>query len=113
MPKLQELTQTHGKLPSDTRKPRTLAQVWGDKGLNKYHTTEVSEYEGYLKELNKTDLQAHAITVGLLPMQKREILVARLLKEFRNHFNSYNVPQNRVSSVQISSEALKILAQGK
>ncbi len=115
MPKLKELTQTHGKLPTDPTKPRptTLAQIWGDKGLNKYKTTNAAEYEGFLKELNKTDLQTHAISIGLLPMQKREILIARLLKEFKKHYDSYNVPYGQVSSVKVSSEVLKILAEGK
>ena len=61
---LDNLNQAHGKL--ENRKI-TLDQVWGDDGKRKYGTLDPIEYEKYLKSLSKTDLQAHATKIGLVP----------------------------------------------
>jgi hypothetical protein len=63
--------------------PSTLDQVWGDTGNTKYGTMDEAEYTDKLKEMNKSDLQAHASRAGLIPIDDRGILTKKLLTEFR------------------------------
>jgi hypothetical protein len=71
---LDNLNQTHGKI----EKPLTLNQVWGDDGKSKYGTLDAEKYSDYLNDLNKSDLQAHAVKIGLVPIDDRNSLVTRL-----------------------------------
>jgi len=110
--KLSELNQTHGK--KEDFRPTSLAQVWGDTGLSTYSTLDEAEYEGTLRDMNKSDLQIHATRIGIIPIDNREILAQRLIREFRAHVNSYKAPRlmsEKPSSV--SSEVRKILAEGR
>jgi len=89
--KLDNLNQTHGKLEN---KPITLDQIWGDDGKRKYGTLDADEYNKYLLELNKSDLQAHAVKIGLVPIDDRETLIKRLKSEFRKHVSMYAARPN-------------------
>lgn len=124
--KLKTAHAIHGKLenddltkqPQDSEKPkktyRTLDQIFGDKGLSKYNTLDVNEYESYLKELNLTDLQAHASRVGIFPNDDMRRLVKNLLKEFQLYAAQYNTPATEVKQpVKLTSRAQKILSEGK
>ena len=84
---VKNLSQTHGQAEEFT--PTTLDQIWGDTGLWKYNTMELGEYNEQLQEMTKTDLQAHATKIGLIPVDSREMLTQRLVREFRRHVNSY------------------------
>ena len=86
-PKLKSISQTHGK--EEKSQPTTLDQVWGDKGDGKYKTNDAAVYETDIREMNLTDLQMHATQIGLIPVQNREVLTKRLIKEFQKHWNSY------------------------
>jgi len=85
---LNEMSQAHGK---DENKDyvQSLDQLWGDDGLSKYKTLDVSEYTQQLAEMNKTDLQNHAAKLGLVPIDSRELLVKRLVAEFKKHVTKY------------------------
>jgi hypothetical protein len=110
--KLEDLNQTHGK--KEEFRPTTLDQIWGDTGMSKYSTLDEDEYESSLKGMNKSDLQTHATTVGIIPIDNRDMLAQRLVREFRSHVNSYRAPRNsRQSNTSISEEARKILAEGR
>lgn len=109
--KLSELSQTHGKV--ENKEYVTLDQIWGDNGLSKYKTLDENEYTNYLNELNKTDLQAHASQVGLIPVDNRESLTKRLVKEFRKHVALYKAPQSNKSKVKLNKQASDILSEGK
>ena len=85
--KLENLSQIDAK--EEKGKPTTLDQIWGDTGLSKYGTQNFEEYKNYLKGLNRTDIQAHAVQIGILPTDNHEILIARLEREFLRHVNSY------------------------
>ena len=78
--KVEEMSQTHGK----EEKPlsTTLEQIWGDTGITKYGTFDENEYAEELKNMTKSDIQAHANKLGLVPIDNRTELVKRLMKEF-------------------------------
>jgi len=112
--KKRNMKQIHGKEDSGS-KPTTLDQIWGDTGLWKYNTMELGEYNEQLQEMTKTDLQAHATKIGLIPVDSREMLTQRLVREFRRHVNSYEdrKESNTDNSNNLSSKAKKILAEGR
>jgi hypothetical protein len=117
--KLKKMSQTHGKDESIKPKfePRTLDQVWGDTGLGKYKTFDEGEYKNKLDNMAKTDLQAHATKVGLVPIDNRSTLTQRLMREFRKHSNAFK-PSNIKTPKSIGKDSLpddvrKVLDEGK
>jgi len=110
--KVEELSQTHAK--EETNKPTSLDQIWGDEGFGKYKTLDKDKYNNYLTSLNKSDLQRHASQVGIVPIDSKEMLVGRLMKEFNKHVASYNMPSpNTNPTLSVSDEAKKILSEGR
>ncbi|NBW09834.1 MAG: hypothetical protein EBR82_17595 [Caulobacteraceae bacterium] len=108
---LQEISQTHGKLENIQYK--SLDQIWGDTGLSKYKTTNLEEYTNFINEMNKSDLQAHANKIGLVPIDNREMLTKRLIAEFRKFISTFNVPKNINNSVNLDKKSKDILAEGR
>ncbi len=112
---LKSMSQTHGKV--ETKKATTLDQVWGDTGHTKYGTMDIDKYEAELRSFPKVDLQAHATKIGLIPIDNRETLTSRLIKEFKKHVASYNTPDVKrgqdVRESQVSEEVVKILRDGR
>jgi oligoribonuclease NrnB/cAMP/cGMP phosphodiesterase (DHH superfamily) len=105
---LDNLNQTHGKI----EKPLTLNQVWGDDGKSKYGTLDAEKYSDYLNDLNKSDLQAHAVKIGLVPIDDRNSLVTRLKKEFNKHVSQYSA-RTLPTKKDISKAAKDILSEGR
>ena len=108
--KLSQLRQTDGKVESE---PRTLAQFFGEKIQGKYHTTDEAEYVKFLNQLNKSDLQGHAIKCGLVPKDDRVRLVQSLTREFRRVVASYKPLPVIQNKKEVSAETLRILARGR
>jgi hypothetical protein len=109
--KMDAMSQTHGQV--EKTRASTLEQIWGDEGLGKYKTKDKEEYHSQLKEMNTTDLQKHATTVGLIPVQNREILAKRLLKEFDKHWNSYKRPTDSAPPIKANKKIKDILSEGR
>jgi hypothetical protein len=107
--KLNSLKQAHGKLEN----PVTLDQIWGDTGTSKYGTLNYEEYENYLRDLNKSDLQSHASKIGLVPIDDREKLVKRLTSEFIKYASIYNKPKLKEEKKSLSKKAKDILSEGR
>ena len=112
---VKEITHTHAK--EENFEPSTLDQVWGDTGLGKYKTFDESIYRERLDNMAKTDLQAHATRVGLVPIDNRSTLTQRLMREFRKHINLFK-PTNIKISKSIAKDSLplgvrKTLDEGK
>lgn len=107
--KLSQLNQTDGRVETQ---PRTLAQFFGETIQGKYKTTDEQEYLAYLKELNKSDLQAHAIKCGLVPKDDRNRLVQNLLREFKRVVASYK-PLPVIKNKPVDEKTMRILAQGR
>tara|TARA_R100000008_G_C3566101_1_gene159227 strand:+ start:561 stop:965 length:405 start_codon:yes stop_codon:yes gene_type:complete len=109
---IKSMSQAHGK--QETTEPTTLDQIWGDTGLTKYNTLDEKEYINSLDDMTKSELQAHATKVGLIPVDNRETLKTRLLREFNKHTSSYKKPSMKASKkVKLSPEIKKILSEGK
>jgi len=108
--KLDELSQTHGKVEN---RPITLDQIWGDDGKRKYGTLDSEKYSQYLADLNKSDLQAHAIKIGLVPIDNRETLVKRLKTEFKKHISLYTARPNIDNVGKLSKKSKDILSEGR
>lgn len=102
--KLDELSQLHGK--NDSYEPTTLDQIWGDSGLNKYGTVDHGQYMKELDEMSRTDINAHAINLGIIPVEDRTRLEERLSQEFNKHVNSYRKPA--ISNKENSHLAAKV-----
>lgn len=109
--KIEELSQTHGKLENVQYK--TLDQIWGDSGLSKYNTTDIKEYTNFISEMNKSDLQAHANKIGLVPIDNRDMLTKRLIAEFKKFISTFNVPKNIDNSVSLDKKSRDVLSEGK
>ena len=91
MKKINKLKQVHGK--QENFKPTTLDQIWGDEGLGLYSTLNEEEYINSISELNMTDLQRHAIKVGVVPDHQMSITKKRLIAAFQKHISNYKFPQ--------------------
>lgn len=114
MPKkkqIQELSQTHGKLEDIEYK--SLDQIWGDTGLSRYNTTNLEEYINFIHDMNKSDLQAHANKVGLVPIDNRETLTKRLVAEFKKFTSTFNIPKTKDNTIKLNKETKNILSEGK
>ena len=109
MNKLSRLKQTDGQLEVQ---PKTLSQFFGETISGKYSTTKESEYLIYLNNLNKSDLQRHAIKCGLAPKDDRIRLVQSLLREFRRVVASFK-PLPMMKNKPVSPEIAQILAGGR
>jgi len=111
--KLQNLNQIHAKEEKDFQ-PTTLDQIWGDDGLGLYSTLNEEEYLESLSEMNTTDLQRHAIKVGVVPDHKVETTKKRLLSAFRTHISAYRKPSSISQKPKsISKEIKNILSEGR
>ena len=110
--KLEKLKQTDGKV--ETFQPTTLEQIWGDTGMSRYNTLDEKEYVASLAEMNKSDLQSHAVKLGIVPHEERERLVKKLINEFKSHVASFRVPQEKLSDFKkLTPEVMKILSEGR
>ena len=109
---VKNLSQTHGK--EEKFEPTTLDQIWGDDGSNVYGTMEETNYEGTLDDMNLSDLQAHASRVGIIPIDNRQTLRERLLREFRKHVSSYKKPiSDPQSAPHLDKDVMSILSEGR
>jgi hypothetical protein len=109
---IKNLSQTHGK--EEKFEPTTLDQIWGDDGLNVYGTMQENQYEDQIDDMNLSDLQAHASRVGIIPVDNRNTLRERLVREFRKHVASYRKPMDNPSPTPpMSKEIMKILSEGR
>jgi len=110
--KLEDLSQIDAK--EEKGKPTTLDQIWGDSGLNKYGTMDFEEYKSRINFMNRTDIQAHAVQIGILPTDNHQMLVSRLEREFLRHVGSYCAPSDiKTKNTKMPKEVRKILAEGR
>jgi len=116
----KNISQTHGKVEPKTKEftPTTLDQIWGDTGEGKYKTMDVEEYETEIRLMAKVDLHAHASRVGIVPVDNRETLSTRLIREFKKHVSSYQFPRSKTigktnSKSSLSQKAISVLEEGR
>ena len=110
----KEMVQTHAMEEKEPFQKTTLDQIWGDKGSSKYGTLEESVYLNKIRNMNRSDLHSHAVTVGILPIDNREILTTRLAREFKKHILSFQKPhEKKRKEPTVSERSRSILAEGK
>ena len=109
---VKNLSQAHGK--EEKFEPTTLEQIWGDDGSTTYGTLNENQYANQLDDMNMSDLQTHASTVGIIPIDNRSTLRERLLRDFRKHVSSYKKPPHQTKSPRdVNPETIKILSEGR
>jgi len=109
---VEDLSQTHGHIEQNA--PTTLDQIWGDDGTSRYAGVNEGTYKNQLDGMNRTDLQMHASKIGLIPVDSRDQLMKRLIREYRKHHNQYiQPPQVDVAGTDIPEDVLKILREGR
>ena len=115
--KVKEMNQTHGMVEEEAEKefqPSTLDQVWGDTGSGRYKTLDFRVYQKKLDDMSKSDLQAHATSLGLIPIDNSRMLRQRLEREFKTHISKYQKPAETKGEMEpISEEVRKILSEGR
>ena len=112
--KTKKMSQAHGMVEEKKFQPTSLDQVWGDTGISKYNTLDEEEYKGILKDMNKSDMQAHATRMGLVPIDILKTLEKRLLREFRVHVAKHTKPiASEGKPPEINSTVKKILEEGR
>lgn len=90
--KIDKLSQVHGKEEKQKYEPTTLDQIWGDDGTGRYGTMDLEEYKAQIDQMSRTDINAHAADLGVIPVEDRVSLEKRLTDEFTNHVGSYRKP---------------------
>jgi len=113
--KLESISQLDGRSTEKNKPiPRTLDELWGDTGAAKYKTVDIDKYELSLKEMTKSDLQDHAIKVGLVPIDDSVRLKRNLVAEFVRHRNKYaKMPVPNSSVKEVSPEVRRIMSEGR
>ena len=110
---LDSINQTHAKVEKKFE-PTTLDQIWGDDGTSEYGTLDYDSYKGKIFDMNMSDLQAHASRVGIVPIDNRNMLTDRLLREFGRHVSSFKKPSEDLQENQnIPKKIRDILAEGR
>ena len=111
----KKIMQTHAMEEKQEFEKTTLDQIWGDEGNSKYGTLEESDYTSQIRAMNKSDLHSHAIKLGILPVENRELLTNRLLREFKKHVLSFKKPKQTAAKKpkEVSKDVKSILAQGR
>ena len=118
--KLKELDQVDGKI-AGAGSFRSLNSLIGEDSSHPYKQTSESSYEGYLNDLNSTDLHRHAEKVGLAPTNERRVMKERLMREFRKFIASRSLVSESLASNHmnqdssasgLSNEVQKILREG-
>jgi len=111
----KKVMQTHAMEEKQEFQKTTLDQIWGDEGNSKYGTLEESDYTSQIRAMNKSDLHSHAIKLGILPVENRELLTNRLVREFKKHVLSFKKPKESTAKKPktVSKDLKSILAQGR
>ena len=113
-PKREKMIQTHAMEEKESFEKTTLDQVWGDEGYSKYGTLDEEEYTSSIRGLNKTDLHAHAVKVGILPVDNRQLLTSRLTREFKKYVLGFRKPKSEPKrKTKVSDDIKSILAEGR
>lgn len=103
-------------LIAQTRKPQTFDELMGWDKKDTYITTSPEEYASSLKSKSLTDLQLEATAKNLLPVNDRNKLEKRLIREFEKYHQKF-VPQTQIKtkfdSVNAPQEVIDICNNGK
>lgn len=111
MSKQKKLKETHGKI--EDGQPTMLEQVWGFNELARYNTLDEATYQQTLKDMTRTDLEAHARKLGVVVIESSARLQDKLFQEFRTYKAALKRPTSKPVVNNPSPEVKKILAEGR
>lgn len=103
--------QTNGALNA----PTSIYDIIGYKH-SPYKTSNVEVYLHSINTMHPSDLEAHAMEVGVAPNDNREQLIASLEKAFLTYqgmFNSARQPAGVKMTAEDAAIAEKIMKRGK
>ena len=66
--------------------------------------------------MNRSDLHSHAVKMGILPVDNRELLTTRLTREFRKYILAFQKPKRtdtEKAGKRVSKRSRSILAEGR
>ena len=109
--KLDTLTQTTGKVQEV--KQSKLDQIFGFNDMARYGTISEAEYTEQLLEMNKADLQTHALKLGIGIVSDIERQRNILLEKFRGYVAQLNRPEPIKNVTKVSKAVERILAEGR
>ena len=115
-PSMKAMNETHGKKeePENKPAPTTLDQIWGDDGVWKYDTLDLSEYKQKVTTMTWTDLRTEASRNGLVPIGDRAELEKKLFYLFEQRVGTFKRGGGSSNSSQeMSDEARRILGEGR
>lgn len=87
----------------------SLDEIWGVKKKRQFPADNEDEYRGYLKGLNKVDLQRECIKNGLPARDSRDSMSNALVKEFRRHIAVARASQAPLKVIPNSPELTKLM----
>ena len=91
------------------RELRTLDYIWGIKKNSQYPAKTEEEYKGYLRGLNRCDIQAECIKQSIPPRDNRDMMTTALVKEFRKYSAKMSTPNMQPKKIEITPEVYKLL----
>lgn len=94
------------------RNVRSIDELLGRK-TTFYTAGTLAEYDAKVRDMTLADLQHHATSVGLLPISNKNVLINRLLNEYkkksRGYFNTaqFNTvePKNKEATIRAIRKA--------
>ncbi len=110
---IMDLQQLDGKL-YNKKGVRSIDELLG-LHTTPYNTHDVKEYELQLDHMNTSDLQTHAVKVGVLPKEDRRILIKTLIRQFQlANSSQLNTAQPiNLTNKKLTQETIDILAEGR
>jgi len=96
-------------------KPKTLSDIAGYPKSSVYKTSNVEEYTDSLEKMSLSDMQNHAIEVGLTPSSERTHLKKTLIREFKSKISASfgGMSEDQPMDPNKRELALKIMSRGK
>ena len=100
-------------------KYKSVYEICGMKDST-YRTNDPAKYEAFLREMNLADLQNHSYEMGLLPTDNRNLMLDKLMREFRIKNSAYSgatIPQTNYDHIKndpvLAKKVADILSQGR
>lgn len=94
--------------------PKSIDEILGFRN-RKYPFKDINEYKAEIKSMTNSQLNSHAIDIGIKPTGDRDPLIAKLLREFETSFSTFSgaVQNTQSLSEEKRKKALEILKRGR
>ena len=99
----------------ENKQPKNLSDIAGYPRSSVYKTSDEKEYSETLEKMSLSDMQNHAIEVGLAPTSDRSHLFKTLVKEFKSKVCASfgGISQDQPMDPNKKEMALKIMSRGR